>query len=195
MNFNQIEMRRETIFKDAVLSAAEAKSMEIISAAQQEAANRLAEAQAGCEETDHDAMMAALAPDTEREHSMALQQARQALLHHRTELVDGLFDDVEKQLAAFAKGPGYREWLLKRLNALAETAQKGDNAKVYVRKEDICLEKELKTAIDAAEVIEDEAIRLGGAKVQCGQLLYDLTLDDALWEEKERFEETSGMTL
>ncbi|MDL2294698.1 hypothetical protein LJC60_08765 [Ruminococcaceae bacterium OttesenSCG-928-D13] len=196
MNYNQLEMRRETIFKDAVLSAAEAKSMQIIGEAQRTAAGQLAEAQAACEEADHDAIKSALAPDNEREHSTALQLARQELLRHRAGLVESLFADVEKQLDRFAESPEYPRWLVCKLTETAGNAQNGSEIEIYMRKDDMKFKNNLLAAASAgAKIAEDETIRLGGIKVRVGKRLYDCTLDDALRLEREQFEETSGMTL
>lgn len=195
MDFNQIEMRRETIFKDAVLSAAEARSVEIISGAQQQAAKQLAEAQAACKLADHDAIAATLAMDTEREHSAAMQAARQDLLRHRVELVDGLFGEVEQRLATFAQGKDYEGWLVKKIKNEAKNAQKSDEYVVFVREDDIKHKDKLAKALPGARVEVDDTIRLGGAKLKAGRVMYDLTMDAMLEDERERFTQTSGLLL
>ncbi len=119
MDFNAIEVRRESIFKDAVLNAAQSKGMAIIAEAQQKSSRELAQAKALCEEADHEFVSRSHAREAEKEHSAALQAARAALLEQRAKLVDELFEDIRAALAEFAAGEEYPRWLAAKAEALA----------------------------------------------------------------------------
>lgn len=190
-----VEARRETIFKDAVLSAAETQRMEIIGDAQRQSNETLQAARAACGQADEKLLLAAMDQAAEKEHSAAVQAARRQLLQHRAQLVDGLFEEVEERLAAFAKSKKYPGWLAARLKARAPALEKGAQPVICLRKEDEKHGAALKKALPKARLQQDAGIRLGGLKVSDGKRLYDETLDAALAEEMERFYKESKLTL
>lgn len=194
MDYNQVELRRETLFKDAVLSAAETRSMEIISEAQQKSAQEIAAAKRACKEADHDVIAQGLARDAEREHSALLQQARRELLQHRTQLVDELFAQLRQRLASFAAGDGYAAWLQAKVEKhKADIA--GVPVVIHLRPADMRHADELQQALPGSTVQPSGAILLGGLTITAGKLLYNETLDAALEAEKEQFYKNSSLRI
>jgi hypothetical protein len=53
----------------------------------------------------------------------------------------------------------------------------------------------LEQALPGCRVRAEESIGLGGLRLQSGRLLYDMTLDAALADEREAFTRGSGMVL
>ncbi len=190
-DINQLELHRETLFKDAVLNAAETKGMEIIAEAQTKSAEELAKARKLGAHADHDAILARVSRETEKDYSLHAQQERRKLLSYRGELVDQLFSDVEKRLAAFTETKEYDAWLLSRAERHAEL---GPGVVWLARGADIGrLEKAAKKA--GAGLEEDASIRLGGIRLRSGARLYDETFDAALRAERERFTIESGLSI
>lgn len=197
MNRNQTEaeLRQITLFKDSVLSAADAKRVEIIADAQRESDEALAAARKMCELADHDVIENRLAMDTQRQISAATQVARRELLAVRQTLVESLFAEVEAQLLAFATTPAYGSWLAKKLAAHRGAFAEGAPLTVYVRPADMTHAKALQQALPACAVQPDETILLGGLKAADGQVQFDDTMDLALATEKEAFYSQSGLNL
>lgn len=186
MDYNQLELNRETLFKDAVLNAADSKSMDIIAEAQRKSNEVLAKAKLLCEEADHELISSALKRDGDREHSAALAEARRGLLARRQELVEELFGEVEARLADFAKSKDYPAWLAGKAKKAAE-GLKGDALTVHIRPADEGQAAALEKALPGCTLAPDASIVLGGVKVTDGKVQYDETLDEALRAEKERF--------
>lgn len=194
-DFNQLELKRETLFKDAVLNAAEMQGMEIIAQAQRESVKTLQEAQAACQQVDRGSVQATLERDSRRQESAVMQQARQGLLRHRSQLVDALFAQVEEKLAAFVDGKDYAAWLEKKLGQRTKGAADGAGLTVWLRPADMKLEKVVKKVLPGAQVQADADIRIGGVRVSDGYILYDDTLDDALRAEQEAFTKSGALGL
>ena len=192
--FKEQEFMQEIVFKDAVLSAAESRRMEIIGQAQHEAAAELAQVQQSCALIDETTINAKYQRDSEREHSSLTLAARAQLMARRAQLVSDIFTQVEQRLAAFTGQEGYRSWLLGRLAAYTVFGEKG-SLTVSLRAQDLPLEADIQKALPGSTVAQDNTIRLGGAKISNGRLLYDETLDSRLEAERQRFYETSGLNL
>lgn len=192
MDFTPMEMPQGTGFKDAVLSAAEARKVQIISQAQRQSAQQLDAAQQQCEAADYTAIMARYDRDLQRRQSAEMQAARKALLARRAQLVEELFARVARQLAAFTKTKDYTAWLMARLKA-HEAGLGRDGVMVWLRKADEEHKAVAEKALPGCKVCWDDSIVLGGARVGNAQVMYDETLDTALEEEKQRFYTTSGL--
>lgn len=193
MDINQNELRQVTLFKDSVLSAADARRMEIITQAQQDSDKTLADAQAQCQLADHDAVTQRMALDTERQTSAATQAARQQLLAAREALVEDMFRQVESRLLDFTGGEKYGDWLAEKL--AAHPFEKGAAVTVSLRGADMAHAPRLEKALPGSTVRQDDSIRLGGLTATDGRLLYDDTLDTLLAAEKEDFYLHSGLIL
>ena len=194
-DLDQIELRRETLFKDAVLNAAEMQGMEIIAQAQRESVKTLQAAQAACQQADHESVQTGLERDARRQESALMQDTRRDLLRHRTQLVDRLFAQVEEKLAAFANGKDYAAWLEKKVRQRTEGAADGAGLTVWLRPADMKLEKAVRKVLPGAQVQADADIRIGGVRVSDGYILYDDTLDDALQTEREAFTKSGYLKL
>lgn len=185
---------QEIVFKDAVLSAAESRRMEIIGKAQHEAAAELNQVQKSCAQVDRTVIDTKYERDSEREHSSLTLAARAQLMALRAQLVCEVFAEVEERLAAFTGQTGYPNWLLGRLAAYKAFGESAPLT-VSLRAQDLPLEADIQKALPGCTVAQDKTIRLGGAKISNGRLLYDETLDSRLEAERQHFYETSGLNL
>lgn len=182
------------VFKEAVLSKAEAHGMHVIAeagkkraAALEQAYQQVArDATAGVEKrlrTEHDKELASLAGRAQRD-----------LLLYRTELVDGMFARVEKQLADFAAGGGYAAWFAAKLQAHAANLDACEAAVLYVRPADAA-RGELFQMRPGLRVEQDARIRLGGFLLACGNVLFDESFDAALDEARKAFYQGGALSL
>lgn len=190
-NLNEIEARREAPFKDAVLSAAEAKKVAIIAEAQRQSDILLKQAAQACQLADHDLITRGHTQNAQREHAGMVQAARAELLQLREEMVEDLFARVEARLEAFRGSAAYAGWLRARLE---KHAGAGAHT-VYIGPGDEPQKEMIAQVMPGCHVEITRGIRLGGAKVSDGRVLYDETLDGALQEEKELFYQNSGLTV
>lgn len=194
MHFTQIESKRETQFKDAVLNSAEAKSIQIITQAQQKSDQAITQAKLLCQEADHDILSASFKRGAARQQAEAAQQARRELLLHRSALVADMLTKVAERLADFTAGKSYGPWLQKRLALHAGQAGKG--CTVFLRPQDVDTYAELaKKALPGCQVQPDATIRLGGARINDGRVLYDETLDTRLADEEQAFYQSGALSI
>ncbi len=186
-DFNQLEMRRGSLFKDAVLSLAEARSMEIIAEAGKKRAEELELAYKLAESADYAAVREKYYQESEKEFMAVASQVRQELLVYRSELVDSLFQAAKEQLLAFTQTAEYPAWLAGLLKAHLELAAAGRPLTLRLRPADMPHKEALLRLLPQAQVLADKSIRLGGLKIDDGRVLFDETLDEKLRAEQERF--------
>ncbi|MDL2253636.1 V-type proton ATPase subunit E [Ruminococcaceae bacterium OttesenSCG-928-I18] len=194
-DFNQMELRRETIFKDSVLSLAEAQSMEIIAEAGKKRAEELEQAYKLSGNADYDTVKEKYFQESNKEFTAVASQARQELLQFREELVEGMFAEVREKLQQFTQSGDYAIWLAVQLKKHAAMAEGGKPLTVYLREADRGEQEALSRVMPAAGFDTDEDILLGGLKVSDGHVLFDETLDEKLREEQQRFYESGEMRL
>lgn len=196
MDIKPLELRRETIFKDAVLSQAEAGSMELIAEAGRARAKALEDAYASCEAADPALIAKRLARQADRSVAAISGEAHRDLLAWRESLVAELFGEVEKRLAAFTGEEGYTPWLLARLKKHGDfTGPAGAGITLTLREEDKALAPALQDALPQAAVETANDIRLGGVRIANGKILWDETLDAALQAQKQAFYESGELRL
>lgn len=187
MDFEGLELKRETIFKDAVLSQAEARGMEIVANAGKKRAEALEAAYAQCDLADPAVIRKEITIDNERQYASIASEAHKEMLAYREELVAGLFDAVAQKLEAFTREDKYEDWLKARLEKHKDFTGTGEGITLFLREADMRLAEGLKKALPGCEVKAAKEIRLGGLKISNGKVLYNETLDDAMTEQKERF--------
>ncbi len=187
MDMVQLELKRETIFKEAVLSQAEARSMEIIAEAGRQRAKALEAAYAQCEAADPAVIGAKLAREAEQRYASIAGQAHRDLLAWREQLMAELFGEVEEKLEAFTQSEAYEGWLLQKLAAHKQFAGDGEGITLEVRREDEGLSAALQKALPKAAVHAAPDIRLGGVRIAGGHIVYNETLDAKLEDEKKAF--------
>ena len=192
MDNKQPELRKETLFKNSILSSAEAKSMSIIAEAERKRQEDLEAVRLSCEKADQELIAARYMRGFEKELSAQTQQARKELLLFRAQLAEELFATVEQQLQAFAQGPDYKAWLTARLKKYAQLSAEKELT-LYLHKQDLPLAEELAAQLHQSNVQETTDIQIGGFKISDGHRLFDETLDAGLALEKEKF--YSGNTL
>jgi len=93
--------------------------------------------------------------------SSAERDAYQALLRRRDALTSQVFDDVAKQLAAYADTPAYRERLLEGIGGLSDRYDH-ESTTVLLRPADMALAARIEAMLPGCAVREDPSVRLGG---------------------------------
>lgn len=192
---NKIHIQNETLFKDAVLSGAEAKSMQIIAMANKERADELDTVHLESKLTDHDIVLKKIQQENARNVSGLAQEARKDLLQRRTQLVDDMFSEIQNNLVKFAQSEKYTGWVLGKLEKCCENLGGTGGITVFIRPEDSALEQGITKAVPGCEVKQNNEIKTGGIMVRQGIFLHDLTLDTALENEREYFYENSRLTV
>lgn len=196
MDIKPLELKRETMFKDAVLSQAEAHSMEVIAEAGHARAKALEDAYASCEAADPVLIGKQLAREGDRSVAAISGEAHRDLLAWREGLVADLFGEVEKRLVAFTTGNDYAPWLAGRLAKHKDfTGPDGAGITLTLREEDESFAAALQNALPGASVKTVTDIRLGGVRIANGKVLWDETLDTALEEQKQAFYESGELRL
>lgn len=195
MDYKQVELTRQTIFKDAILSQAEAKSMEIISQAGKKHDEEVALAQSLCVECDQNTIQANLTRDTERVLSEAAQSARKELLEYRAGLVEKMFAKIEARLVAFTESEEYKDWLVAKLEQHANFHSGTETPVIYLRPSDMDFADFLIQKLPGSTAAALPSIRLGGIKTGFGNILFDDTLDEALAQQRENFYASGRMRL
>ncbi|WP_028506092.1 V-type ATP synthase subunit E family protein [Ruminococcus sp. FC2018] len=190
------ESERLNKFKLAVFSQAQKQADDIVSDAQQDRKQRLADAK----DKTHSDMLSELEQidreyqaDMVREISSRKIQAQRNVLTHRSEMIDRVFDNIRKQLLELCDSEKYPEELKARLDKCAAQAP-DKKATAYFTKRDIELGRELckGTAFTAEETSD---FSLGGVLVvfKDSQIALDCTFDSALEQERENFSKSAGL--
>jgi hypothetical protein len=125
-----------------------------------------------------------------RKMASVKQDNRKKLLVYRSQLVNGLFAEAQEAALAFAQsGQAYAAFVQAALARHRDACAQGP-CRVLVRKADLdALAGAVKAALPGCkyELCADAAIALGGAKLACGNVLFDETLDDRLASLREEF--------
>lgn len=193
MDYQQIELTRETKFEDAVLQTAHEKAQAMVDDARQKREQALQQAQLSCQRADRTLIESETAADAERDYSAAVQSAKREVLKERDALVQGVFSEVRQKLVAFASSGEYGPWLQGRLKARLAGVEAGAPLRIRLRKEDMQYAGALQTLAPGSVAEEDGEIELGGLKLAAGHLLFDETLDNALSAQQQKFVESCGL--
>lgn len=132
-----------------------------------------------------------------RERSENETAARQALFRRREEMSRELFARAETQLAAFADSADYLPFLIRSLQAVADTLP-AEGTVYFLRPQDEALFEQLTAACPAAQNLRTAAdIRLGGVRAEnrAAGLAVDDTLESRLQQQHRWFTDHSGFTI
>ena len=121
-----------------------------------------------------------------RKMASVKQDNRDRLLRYRTQLVNGLFAEMEEALEEYTGTPAYAQRVA---DALARRAPEiSGKCTVRLRRADeALLAPVVKKALPSADIAVDGSIRLGGVKLETQHILYDETLDFAAAAERAAF--------
>lgn len=143
---------------------------------------------------------AALAKKTIKEQTKAIRlkyvktvaagklEAQQAVLLHRRELTDSLFENVEKRLLGFAASEKYGDYLCGLVEkCIKESGER--NVTVRLSARDFDRRNELFGRLADVQTVKDPTIRLGGLKCTFAgsNVMYDCSFDTALEAQREAF--------
>ena len=127
-----------------------------------------------------------------RKMASVKQDNRKKLLVYRSQLVNGLFAEMEEALEEYTGTPAYAQRVA---DALARRAPEiSGKCTVRLRRADEALLARfellapvVKKALPSADIAVDGSIRLGGVKLETQHILYDETLDFAAAAERAAF--------
>lgn len=121
-----------------------------------------------------------------RKMAAVKQDNRKKLLVYRSQLVNGLFAEMEEELEAYTKTPAYAQQVEQVLTRHAPDLTSG--CTVHLRRADeALLAPVVKKVLPDAGITADASIRLGGVKIETAHIMYDETLDFAAAAERTAF--------
>ena len=184
------DAQRSEMFEASVLKSASMEAQQIVQEGEKEARQIVAQARHSSVDTQLDAYRRAAKRAAALEAAVARRENRDRLLRYRTQLVNGLFAEAQEAALAFAQsGQAYAAFVQAALARHRDACAQGP-CRVLVRKADLdALAGAVKAALPGCkyELCADAAIALGGAKLACGNVLFDETLDDRLASLREEF--------
>lgn len=174
-------------FESSVLEAAQEQANRILQ--QGEAESRAAyEAVIGQQKADP---VAAHKTESKAALRRKVAGAKQNNLHkllvYRKQLVNGLFAECEEALSDFVKSKDYPKFVADTLAPYADKAKEAGGCIVRLRIGDEAPKKALEALLPGVQFSEDPTIYIGGAKLQCGRIVYDETLGQRLREQRTAF--------
>lgn len=184
------DAQRSEMFEASVLKSASMEAQQIVQEGEKEARQIVEQARHSSVDTQLDAYRRAAKRAAALEAAVARRENRDRLLRYRTQLVNGLFAEAQEAALAFAQsGQAYAAFVQAALARHRDACAQGP-CRVLVRKADLdALAGAVKAALPGCkyELCADVAIALGGAKLACGNVLFDETLDDRLASLREEF--------
>ena len=184
------DAQRSEMFEASVLKSASMEAQQIVQEGEKEARQIVEQARHSSVDTQLDAYRRAANRAAALEAAVARRENRDRLLRYRTQLVNGLFAEAQEAALAFAQsGQAYAAFVQAALARHRDACAQGP-CRVLVRKADLdALAGAVKAALPGCkyELCADAAIALGGAKLACGNVLFDETLDDRLASLREEF--------
>ena len=184
------DAQRSEMFEASVLKSASMEAQQIVQEGEKEARQIVEQARHSSVDTQLDAYRRAAKRAAALEAAVARRENRDRLLRYRTQLVNGLFAEAQEAALAFAQsGQAYAAFVQAALARHRDACAQGP-CRVLVRKADLdALAGAVKAALPGCkyELCADAAIALGGAKLACGNVLFDETLDDRLASLREDF--------
>ena len=190
------DAQRSEMFEASVLKSASMEAQQIVQEGEKEARQIVEQARHSSVDTQLDAYRRAAKRAAALEAAVARRENRDRLLRYRTQLVNGLFAEAQEAALAFAQsGQAYAAFVQAALARHRDACAQGP-CRVLVRKADLdALAGAVKAALPGCkyELCADAAIALGGAKLVCGNVLFDETLDDRLASLREEFLSRCGL--
>lgn len=184
------DAQRSEMFEASVLKSASMEAQQIVQEGEKEARQIVEQARHSSVDTQLDAYRRAAKRAAALEAAVVRRENRDRLLRYRTQLVNGLFAEAQEAALAFAQsGQAYAAFVQAALARHRDACAQGP-CRVLVRKADLdALAGAVKAALPGCkyELCADAAIALGGAKLACGNVLFDETLDDRLASLREEF--------
>lgn len=120
-------------------------------------------------------------------------ETRKAVLAHRTKLIEAFFEELSVELMDFAKSDRYEAYLKRCLDKIRSSISLDADTIICTRECDI----EIVRTLTSCKVTADNSIRLGGLTAWCREknLFVDVTLDNALADEREAFSSKAELRL
>lgn len=132
-----------------------------------------------------------------REMAQREMEGRRQLLNQRQKITEEVFERAAKSLRDFTSTDKYKTWLCDRVRELSPLFD-GMETTLQIREEDMPLRKKLEQAFGGPCQIEaDQSVLLGGLRARSSTrgILVDSTLDSLLEDQREWFEENSGLAV
>ena len=187
------------MIKQQIEAAAELDAKHITEDAEKRAKAMIDEENARIEKEQGSALLSKLSRMESAERKRVSERryaADRKVLLHRNALVDGLFDDIKTELAAFAASDKYKAHLAKCAECADSEEKITSDVTVYCRKSDLSAAEDAMKKY-GANVAADRNITLGGLIFKYPEkgIFIDLTLDTAFENERSAFAARSEMQL
>lgn len=187
-------------FSYMVMKEADAKKNELISQAEKESTEAVAEKEILFLKKAYSRIHESLVK-IEKEHneevSKAILASKQALFNRREEILQQVFSNVRKELEAFKSNEEYKSYMIKTILQAFEQIGQGEIL-IYSDSDDIPLIEEIRTKSGTIfELLESEEQLVGGCII-CNKskgLLYDYSFINGLDAERASFLENYGLSI
>ncbi|NLE26323.1 MAG: hypothetical protein GX625_13460 [Clostridiaceae bacterium] len=187
-------------FSYMVMKEADAKKNELISQAEKESTEAVAEKEILFLKKAYSRIHESLVK-IEKEHneevSKAILASKQALFNRREEILQQVFSNVRKELEAFKSNEEYKSYMIKTILQAFEQIGQGEIL-IYADSDDIPLIEEIRTKSGTIfELLESEEQLVGGCII-CNKskgLLYDYSFINGLDAERASFLENYGLSI
>lgn len=128
-----------------------------------------------------------------KEMSRCDYDMKKSVLMYRNKLITEFFDDIEAKLRAFVSSEEYEDYLRRSLEKIRASIAIDRATVIYARPCDV----DKVRAMTSCEVTSDNTIQLGGLRAMCRvkNVLCDVTLDAALYNEKRIFADKTELSL
>ncbi len=113
------------------------------------------------------------------------QNNMKKLLVYRKQLVNGLFAQCEESLLQFTASDKYTNFCIDKIKQHIKNSDK--NYTVLIKSGDDLLIENIKKMWPDVQTEVDDTIKIGGAKIRCGNILHNETLDRRLEDERVLF--------
>lgn len=132
------------------------------------------------------------------EKSKYLNELRQKLLKRRLEYKEIVFAEAKKKLCEFTASPGYKDFLLKKLEKTSKEKFHYEDSVVYLRKEDAGLIPDIKKMTDPSwDVQVSDDFEIGGFLLfnpERGYILVE-SIDEALLQQESWYYDHSKLSV
>lgn len=184
------DAQRSEMFEASVLKSASMEAQQIVQEGEKEARQIVEQARHSSVDTQLDAYRRAAKRAAALEAAVARRENRDRLLRYRTQLVNGpVCRSAGGRAGLCAKRAGVCRLCAGRAGAPQGRLRAGALPRAGAESRFGCAGRRGKSALPGCkyELCADAAIALGGAKLACGNVLFDETLDDRLASLREEF--------
>ncbi len=131
-----------------------------------------------------------------RDIAMREAEAKHNLIRKRNAIEADIFARAAKKLLEHTKTDAYKAYLTGCASKASSLFENADGTVIFIRSDDISMKDDIISAFGGkCTVCEDESIKIGGLRFENDESAraIDATYDSALYSQRDKFAETSGL--